>query len=49
VENVDVHLFGKEQNKSPLSEALREISFNVLFLHKERFGSSTTLMHYKYH
>ena len=35
------------KKEPPLREALGEISFAVIFLHKESFGSSTSLMPYK--
>ena len=35
------------KKEPPLREALGEISFAVMFLHKESFGSSTSLMPYK--
>lgn len=37
------------KKEPPLREALGEISFAVMFLHKESFGSSTSLMPYKQH
>ena len=35
------------KKEPPLMEALGEISFAVMFLHEESFGSSTSLMPYK--